>query len=324
MKAATMNAIVYQQYGSPEVLQWEQVAKPTPKPNQILVKIHATTVTSGDWRMRQANPFLVRLFNGIFKPKNQILGTELAGEVEAVGEKVSKYKVGDRIFGYQLFGTYAEYICLDENSVITQIPEGMSYQEAASVPNGALSAHFFLKQAHIKPGQKVLIIGASGSVGAYAVQLAREAGAEVTAVCSSRNVEMVRQLGAQHIIDYTQEEFTERDTRYDVIFDAVDKSTFVKCEPLLNEQGVFLTTGFTFEYFWKMFKTSGKNYQGKRVVVGNAESQPEDLEMLRVLLQKGSLQAVLDRTYHLQQAAEAHRYVQAGHKRGNVVLQVMA
>lgn len=297
-----MKAVVYERYGSPDVLELKNVNKPWPKENEVLIQIHATTVSAGDWRMRKADPFLARLFNGLVKPKRvKILGFELAGVVEAVGENVKSFKPGDPVFAScgLRFGGYAEYACLPVNELIALKPSNMTFEEAATVPIGGLTALRFLKQAGVKKGDKVLVYGASGSVGVFAVQIANSIGAEVTAVCSSANVNLVSQLGAQQIIDYTKEDFTKTDIRFDVIFDAVGKTTKSRCARLLKSGGRYIT------------------------VTQSPKSNPNDLLMLKELIESGKLITVIDRRYTLEQIREAHAYVESFHKKGNVVVNVL-
>lgn len=297
-----MKAVVYKKYGSPDVLQLQDIQKPTPKDNEILVRIHATTVTAGDWRMRKADPFLARLFNGLFKPRKvQILGFELAGVVEEVGRKVQSFRKGDHVFascGFR-FGAYAEYTCLPESDLIAVKPANMSFEEAATVPVGGLTALGFLKQARIKEGDNVMIYGGSGSVGTFAVQIANAYGAKVTAVCSTANVGLVRQLGVDEIIDYTKDDYTKTRTRFDIIFDAVGKTSRSKCKHLLKEGGRYLS------------------------VTGSPKSSPHDLLVLKKLIEDGKLITVIDRRYTLGQIREAHAYVESFRKKGNVVITVI-
>jgi NADPH:quinone reductase-like Zn-dependent oxidoreductase len=291
-----MRAVVYEKYGAPEVLQLREVARAVPGDNEILIRVHATTVTAGDVRMRKADPFAARLYNGLFRPRRvTILGLELAGEVEATGKDVTRFHVGDPVFSFAGFGFggYAEHRCMPESGEPTRTgivaikPSNLSYEEAAAVPTGGLTALVMLRKGNVRRGQKVLIYGASGSVGTYAVQLARHFGAEVTGVCSTANLAMVQSLGAERVIDYTREDFATSGKSYDVVFDAVGKLPRGRRRDALKEGGVFLS------------------------VHESASIRPEDLPFLKERI---------DRSYPLEQIVEAHRYVETGRKQGNVVI----
>ena len=320
-----MKAIVAAQYGSPEVLQLKEVEKPTPKDNELLIKIHATTVNAGDVRMRSFTvpPLFwlpARLTLGFFKPKNPIYGMELAGEVEAVGRDVKKFKPGDQVIASTFeanFGAHAEYKCLPEDGAVVIKMKDICYKEATTLPIGANTALHFLKAGDIQPGQKVLIYGASGGVGSFAVQLAKYFGAEVTGVCSTRNIALVKSLGADHIIDYTREDFTKNGETYDIIFDTVGKTTFSQCKNSLKNKGYYLHTVLVLPEIkrpWYAMTT------GKNIIGGTAVPHKEGLAFLIDLLEMGKLKPVIDRCYPLEQMVEAHRYVEAGHKKGNVVI----
>ncbi|OJD65207.1 NAD(P)-dependent alcohol dehydrogenase [Bacillus sp. NH11B] len=322
-----MKAVVYTKYGPPDVLQLTEVEKPSPKENEILVKIKATTVTAGDIRSRSFTvPSSVwlpaRIALGFKQPKKQILGMELAGEVESVGKDVTRFKKGDQIFAATQvnFGSYAEYICLPEDGAVCMKPSNITYEEAAAVPIGARTALFFLKTANIQNGQNVLIYGASGSVGSYAVQLSKYFGATVTGVCSSFNLELVKSLGADEVIDYTASDFSTIDGAYDIIFEAVNKSTFSDCMKLLKEDGTYINIVEPLpsaQMLWTKL-TSRK----KLILSQNAPETSEALDFLKELVENGKIKVIIDRQYTFEEIVEAHIYVEEGHKKGNVVINV--
>jgi NADPH:quinone reductase-like Zn-dependent oxidoreductase len=321
-----LKAVVYSEYGPPEVLKLQEVEKPLPKDNEMLIKIHASTVITAELAYRSGTPFIARMFSGISKPKIGTLGCELAGVIEATGKDVTKFKVGDQVFGYtgDDFGANAEYICLPEDGQLAIKPDGISYQEAAASVDGMLTALPFLRdKAKIQSGQKVLIYGASGSIGTFAVQLAKYYGAEVTGVCSGANLEMVKSLGADDVIDYTKEDFTANGKSYDIIFDTVAKSSFSHCKGSLTENGIYLITFPKPAILWQMLWTS--KFGSKKAIVEFAGLRPpseraKDLNFTKELIEAGKIKAVIDRSYPLEQLAEAHAYVEKGHKKGNVVI----
>ena len=306
-----MRAVVYEKYGPPEVLQIRDVAMPEPGASEVLIKVHATTVHIGDVRMRKPDPFLARLVNGIFKPRRiPILGMEFSGDVEAVGRNVERFKPGDQVFGFTGFGfgAYAEYLSVPEKGttnkgLVARKPKNLSYDKAAALPGGGMTALSLIDKANIQPGQAVLIYGASGSIGTYALQLAKHKGAEVTAVCSGPNIEMVRSLGADHAIDYTRQDFTQSATKYAVILDAVHKLNSSHAKKSLMNGGIYLDA----------HKDSDSD----------PKAGPEALERIKALVEQGAVKPVIDRRYALEQIVEAHQYVEQGHKIGNVVIEVL-
>ncbi|MEO1439356.1 MAG: NAD(P)-dependent alcohol dehydrogenase [Chloroflexota bacterium] len=323
-----MKAIIQTRYGSPDVLQLAEVEKPTPADYEVLVKIHATTVTATEAVFRQGKPYISRLFTGFRKPKMQTLGEELAGEVVAVGKDVTLFEIGDTVFGTAgpNFGGAAEYICIAQDEVLVSKPSSLTFGEAAGSVDGFLTALPFLRdKGNIQSGQSVLINGASGSVGAAAVQIAKYYGAEVTGVCSGANVELVKSLGADYVIDYTQEDFTKNGQTYDIIFDAVGKITFAQSRKSLKSNGIFLEAGMSMGVMRHVLLTSV--FGGKKAKIAATGLRPPservtDLRLLKELMEAGTIIPVIDRCYPLEQIAEAHRYVDTGRKKGNVVIKV--
>ncbi len=306
-----MKAVICTKYGPPEVLQTKEVEKPTPKDNEVLIKVHATTAHIGDTRIRRADPFLVRLIFGLTRPRKiSILGMEVSGVIEEIGNDVRRLQKGDEVFAFTGwgFGGYAEYICLpaqtehgkvEKRGLVERKPGNLSFEEAATIPAGALTTLKVFQKMNLKKDQRVLINGASGSLGTYALQFARDKGAKITGICSSENFDLVRSLGADHLIDYNKEDITAMNDDFDIIYDAVGKLSRSKCKNLLKKNGQFITTN------------------------GLGKIDPGDLNSLKKMIEKGKLRPIIDRTYPLDQIVEAHRYVDKGHKKGNVAINII-
>jgi 2-desacetyl-2-hydroxyethyl bacteriochlorophyllide A dehydrogenase len=317
-----MKAIISTKYGAPEVLQIQEVEKPVPGENEILIKIHATSVSSGDARMRRADPFVIRLIFGFSKPRKAIPGVVVAGEIEALGSSVSRFKAGDQVFGSSgmAFGAHAEYVVVPEDAVLALKPEKISYEEAAAIPFGGTAAMHFLRLANIQAGQKVLVYGASGALGTIGIQLAKNFGAEVTAVCSSANSELVKSLGADKVIDYTKEDFTGNREQYDVVFDTLGKSPLRRTLRSVKNGGqLLLASAGMGTMVSGAFRSA---FSKKKIVSGVIKETSEDMNYFKQLIEDGKLKAVIDRIYTLKQISEAHAYVDKGHKKGNVIIAI--
>jgi NADPH:quinone reductase-like Zn-dependent oxidoreductase len=317
-----MRAVVHDRYGPPDVLRIEEVERPVPDENEVLVKVHATTVTRTDCGIRSATPFITRFVTGVRTPKQQILGMELAGEVESVGAAVTEFAIGDEVFGVKGSGAHAEYVAVPQSAPLAHKPDGMPFEEAAAVCDGASLALACVRKAGLEGGQRLVVYGASGSVGTAAVQLARHFGARVTAVCNTKNLELVRSLGADEVVDYTREDFTENGERYDVVFDAVGKHSFRRCRNSLKPGGTYVTTDLGFMWHVPLLALATKRVGDRRAALGIVKYTKEDVLFLRELLEGGSYRAVIDRRYPLDDIREATRYVETGQKTGNVVLTV--
>jgi len=317
-----MKAVIYEKYGSPEVLELREIDKPSVVDDEILVKIHAASIQQTDIRFRTGTPFLARVLAGLLKPKNQILGCDYSGIIEATGKNINEYNVGDEVYG-QLdarTGTHAEYISVSTKEVSPK-PKNLTFVEAASVGvAGTIALQCLRDHGKIQQGQKVLINGASGGIGTFAVQIAKSFDTEVTGVCSTTNLEMVKSIGADHVIDYTKEDFTERVDEYDIIFDAVRKNTFANCKNALTSKGIYVTTEFGPTIMLQMKMNSNPN--GKRMVGMLMKVDMEDLAFLSELIEAGKIKPVIDRTYPLEEIADAHRYVEKGHAKGKVIIEI--
>jgi NADPH:quinone reductase-like Zn-dependent oxidoreductase len=315
-----MKAVVVDRYGPPEVQRIEDVDRPIPKEDELLVKVRATTVNRSDCGWRKAEPFFARFFTGIRRPKHRILGMEFAGEVEAVGPAVTEFVVGDEVFGVKGFGAHAEYLCVRQSAGVAHKPPGMSFEEAAGVPDGACIAMACLARGDVREGRAILVYGASGSIGTAAVQLAKAAGAHVTAVCNAPNLELVRSLGADEVVDYLREDFTKNGETYDVVFDAVGKHSFRRSRHSLKPGGVFLETDLGFMWHVPLLALATRWIGDKRVTLPVPRYTKEDVLRLKELIEAGRYRAVIDRVYPLEEIVEATRYVETGQKTGNVVL----
>lgn len=319
-----MRAVIYQNYGPPDVLKIVEKEKPVPKENEVLVKIRSAAVTAGDVRLRKAEPFMVRLFFGLTKPRYQTPGVDFAGVIENVGNNVTEFKAGDEVFGSTFecgFGAHAEYKCIPEDTLISEKPENLSFEESSAVFFGGHTALHFLRKGKIVSNKKVLIYGASGSIGTYAIQLAKHFEAKVTGVCSTKNVDLVKSIGADKVIDYTKEDFTKSGEKYDIIFDTVGKSNFSGCVKSLNENGFYLRAVHMSPS--DLLKGVITNLTtNKKVIGGVAQEKKEDLLFLKELIESGKIKPVVDKVYKLDQIKEAHSYVETGRKKGNVVLTI--
>lgn len=325
MNTEKMKAIISTKYGGPEILKLQEVDKPIPKDNEILIKIYATSITTAETMMRTGYPLFGRLFMGLTKPKNAISGTGFAGTIAGLGKDVRGFNIGDKVFGESLktFGTYAEYVCIGKEEVVLFKPNHLSYEELAVIGDGPITSYNFLKKiAQIKPGQRLLIIGASGSLGTAAIQIAKHFGAEVTGVCSTSNIELVTKLGADKVIDYTQEDVLKNEISYDIIFDTLGKSSFSKCKSSLTQKGIYLSPvlsiGLLFQMLWSSI------FGAKKAIFSATGMLPVEeirqmFQEVTALMKVGKLKSVIDKRYSLEEIPEAHKYIEKGHKRGNVV-----
>jgi len=319
-----MRAMVYTKYGPPEVVQLSEVDRPIPKDNEVLIKIHATTVNRTDCGFRSAEYFIIRFFSGLFNPKIKILGNEFAGEIESIGKDVTSFKPNDKVFGYNdtKFGAHAEYKIMAEKDSFTTMPDNLSYQDAAAITEGAHYALCNIRTAKIKPGQNYLINGATGAIGSAAVQLVKYFGGDVTAVCDTKNMELVKSLGADEVIDYTRQDFTKLNKTFDVVFDAVGKSSFGKCKPILKNKGIYMSTelGYMSQNIFLALITPLAG--GKKVLFPLPTISKEDVVFLKQLVESNKFKPVIDRSYPLEKIVEAYRYVETGTKTGNVIITV--
>jgi NADPH:quinone reductase-like Zn-dependent oxidoreductase len=317
-----MRAVVHDRYGPPEVLRIDEVERPVPGPGEVLVRIHATTVNRTDCAVRAAKPFLWRLFKGPVRPRQRILGMELAGEVESIGAGVSGFGVGDRVFGIKASGAYAEFTSMPEDAALAAMPPEITFEQAAAVCDGAIAALTCLRSAHLREGQRVIVYGASGATGTAAVQLAKAFGAHVSAVCNTKNLELVRSLGAEPVFDYTREDFTRNGETYDVIVDAAGKHSFRRSRHSLNPGGTFVATDVGFLWHIPPLALLTRWFGDKRVTLSISRETKEDVLLLKGLIEAGKYRPVIERTYPIEDVVEATRYVETGQKTGNIVLTI--
>ncbi|MFZ9955389.1 MAG: NAD(P)-dependent alcohol dehydrogenase [Flavobacteriales bacterium] len=321
-----MKAVVYTQYGPPEVAKLTEIAKPVAKENEVLIKVYASTVNRTDAGFRSANYFISRFWTGIFKPKYTVLGSEFAGVIEEIGAKVTSFKIGDRVFGFddKTCGGHAEYLTIDENKALAIIPNNFTFEQAAALTEGAHYALVDIRAAQVKSGQNVLVYGAKGAIGSAAVQLLKHFGAQVTAVCNTKNVDLIKSLGADVVIDYQTQDFTKTETKFDFIFDSVGKSSFSQCKPLLTKKGIYISTELGKGGANVFLALTTPLWDGKKVLFPIPSMTKEDAQFLGELAEKGKLKPLIDRYYTLEQITEAYHYVESGQKTGNVVIKVCA
>lgn len=317
-----MKAIIHTRYGPPEVLKLAEVPKPSPKENEVLIEVHATTVNRTDCGFRSAEYFISRFFSGLFRPKNQILGNEFAGDIVEIGKSVNSFQVGDKVFGYNdiTFGANAEFMVISENGPMATIPDGLTYKEAAPITEGGHYALCDIRAAKVLPGQKVLVNGATGAIGSAAVQLCRYFGAEVTAVCATPHLELIKSLGAKTVIDYTKEDFTKIGEQFDFVFDAVGKSSFGKCKPILKSKGIYISTELGKGGQNPFLALITPMLGGKKLLFPLPTISKQDVVFLKELVKSGQFKPLIDRTFPLEQMVEATKYVETGQKTGNVVI----
>lgn len=319
-----MKAAIYKNYGPPEVVQLAEVEKPNPKNNEVLIKVQSTTVNRTDTGFRSAEYFISRFWSGLLRPKNQILGNEFAGEIESIGKDVKLFKVGDKVFGYNdvTFGAHAEYMAMDEHGPLATIPENILFEQAAAITEGAHYALCDIRAAKIKEGQSVLINGATGAIGSAAVQIVKHLGAEVVAVCDTKNVDLIKSLGADMVIDYKKEDFTKLNKKFEVVFDAVGKSSFGKCKSLLKEKGIYMSTELGYMAQNPFLAMITPLFGGKKLLFPIPTINKEDVNYLKNLVVIGKFKPVIDKVYSLNEIVEAHKYVETGMKTGNVIIKI--